>query len=66
MASVDMSFTLLRKAPHVMNNLINGTTAKQPWIHSDVYKKIQQNKLKIAQIEYECFLKSRPLQPSQS
>jgi hypothetical protein len=61
-ASVDMCFTLLRKVPHVMKNLIDGITTQQPWDYDDVYNKIQQDKLKLAQIEYECFLKSLPLQ----
>ena len=35
-SSIDMSFTLLRLSPHVMNNLIAGTVAKEPWVHAEV------------------------------
>lgn len=62
LAAVDMTYTLLRKCPHVMNNFVGATTAKEPWIHSDIYKEILRNELKMAQNDYETFLKQQTLQ----
>jgi len=44
--SVDTIFTLLCKAPHLLEN----ETVHQPWMDSPEYKQIQRNKLKIAQV----------------
>ena len=60
--AVNMSFHLLRTSPHVMNNLVDAATAKEPWIHGSIHKQILANKLKLAQIDYETFLKEKPIQ----
>jgi len=45
-----------------MNIIVyDGATAEEPWIHSDVYMKIQRHKLKVGQIEYETLVKVAPI-----
>jgi len=44
-----MTFTLLRKAPHVLKSY----TMNEPWMNILEFKRFQRNKLNIAQLELE-------------